>query len=114
MEELLRAQWHAAVTVGHDGAHQGVTWSSADDAFARLLARHREPHRHYHTVAHLRDALTTAEELLAHVEVADPAAVRLSLFFHDAVYDARSATNEAASAALAREVLAAAQTGGEG
>ena len=100
MEELLRAQWQAAVGHGSGGGT-----SRADDHLERLLARYREPQRRYHTVTHLAAVLGAAEELMGQVEVTDPEAVRLALFFHDAVYDPRSATNEADSAALARAVL---------
>jgi predicted metal-dependent HD superfamily phosphohydrolase len=99
VEQLLRAQWRAAL--GH--AHGGL--SCADDHLVRLLARYREPQRHYHTVAHLASVLGTAEDLMGEVAVRDREAVRLALFFHDAVYDPRSDTNESDSAALARAVL---------
>ncbi len=85
--------------------HPRPSWSVSDDAFVRLVARYREPHRHYHSVAHLASVMATAEELMSEVDVADPAAVRLALFFHDAIYDPRSSTNETASAALAGETL---------
>ena len=39
-------------------------------------------------------------------EAADPTAVRLAAWLHDAVYDPRAPGNEAASAALASELLA--------
>jgi predicted metal-dependent HD superfamily phosphohydrolase len=107
VEELLRAQWHAAMEAGPDDGRSRPAWTASDDALTRLLARYREPHRQYHSVAHLASVLTTAEELIDQLDVADPAAVRLALFFHDAIYDPRSATNEAASATLAREVLGA-------
>jgi predicted metal-dependent HD superfamily phosphohydrolase len=106
VEELLRAQWHSAVDGVRDAGSPELAWTASEDAFVRLLARYREPHRHYHSVSHLGAVMTTAEELMAQVDVDDPAAVRLALFFHDAVYDPRSTTNEAASAALARAALA--------
>src|SRR5688500_16407624 len=66
-----------------------------------LRARYAEPHRRYHTVEHLTEALATFEELrdLA----SDPGAVELALWYHDAVYDpaAPAGENEARSAALA-------------
>jgi predicted metal-dependent HD superfamily phosphohydrolase len=99
VEQLLRAQWQAAL------GHTGGTSSCADDHLERLLARYREPQRHYHTVTHLAAVLATAEELMGSVAVTDREAVRLALFFHDAVYNPRSDTNEADSAALARAVL---------
>jgi predicted metal-dependent HD superfamily phosphohydrolase len=99
VEELLRAQWQAAVGPGRDGT------SLASDHFERLLARYREPHRRYHTVTHLAAVLSAAEDLMAQIVVSDHEAVRLALFFHDAVYDPRSDTNEADSAVLARAVL---------
>ena len=105
MEELLRAQWRAAVPAA--AGDISVAGSALDDAITDLLARYREPQRRYHTVTHLAAVLTTAEGLLAQVAVDDPAAVRLALFFHDAVYDPRSTTNEVDSADLSRRVLSA-------
>jgi predicted metal-dependent HD superfamily phosphohydrolase len=99
VEELLRAQWQAAVGHGRGGSR------GADDHLERLLARYREPQRRYHTVTHLAAVLGTAEDLMREVVVTDAEAVRLGLFFHDAIYDPRSDTNEADSAALARTVL---------
>ena len=68
-----------------------------------LLARWSEPHRHYHTVSHLERMLSIVDEH-AH-EAADPEAVRLAVWFHDAVYDPRRTDNEDVSAALAARVL---------
>jgi predicted metal-dependent HD superfamily phosphohydrolase len=78
---------------------------AADAVLDELLARHREPHRHYHTLTHVAHVLRTAGELMAAVPVADPRAVRLAAWFHDAIYDPRSATNEVDSAALAERLL---------
>ncbi|WP_304454145.1 metal-dependent phosphohydrolase [Nocardiopsis sp. YSL2] len=70
---------------------------------AELLERWSEPHRRYHTVAHLRDTLAAAERLRG--EARDPAAVRYALWFHDAVYEGRPRQDEEESAALARRLL---------
>jgi predicted metal-dependent HD superfamily phosphohydrolase len=70
---------------------------------AALLARWAEPQRHYHTTAHLAALLSIVDEHAALAE--DPDAVRLAVWYHDAVYDPRAADNEAASADLAREQL---------
>lgn len=75
-------------------------------ALESLLARHREPHRRYHGLAHLTAVVRHVEHLVQHVDgVDDPDAVRMAAFFHDAVYDPRSSDNEAASATLARTEL---------
>ena len=68
---------------------------------ASLLARYREPHRHYHTVQHLDECFERWPEIRDHA--AHPAEVALALWFHDAVYDTHRADNEALSAALARD-----------
>ena len=50
----------------------------------RLLQDWAQPHRTYHSVAHLHDVLTRVDELAAYAE--DPDAVWLAAWFHDAVY----------------------------
>ena len=78
-----------------------------DEVQVDLETRYAEPHRRYHTMAHIRHVLDEVDSLLAHHCVADPDAVRLAAWFHDAVYDPRSPTNEAESAELAARVLGA-------
>ncbi|MFF0469033.1 metal-dependent phosphohydrolase [Micromonospora zamorensis] len=85
------------------GAGSGLTSTGAGE---HLLARWREPHRHYHTVAHLTAVLDVVDE---HADLAGrPDVVRLAAWFHDAVYDPRAVgdANERDSAALAESVLA--------
>ena len=82
------------------------TASPAGDAVgAELLARWAEPHRHYHTRAHLASVLSTVD---AYADAAEDArAVRLAAWLHDAVYDPHAAgpANEEASAQLAYRLL---------
>jgi len=66
-----------------------------------LLRRWSEPHRRYHDVEHLATVLSIVDELGA------PAEVRLAAWYHDAVYDPRSADNEERSARLAVDGLTA-------
>ncbi|MBQ1035564.1 metal-dependent phosphohydrolase [Micromonospora sp. C81] len=85
------------------GAGSGPTSTGAGE---QLLARWREPHRRYHTVAHLTAVLDVVDE---HADLAGrPDVVRLAAWFHDAVYDPRAVgdANERDSAALAESVLA--------
>ncbi|MEJ8839081.1 HD domain-containing protein [Ramlibacter sp. AN1133] len=74
--------------------------------YNQLVAAYSEPHRHYHTLQHLRACLAhldAAASLAQH-----PAEVELALWFHDAVYDPRCADNEERSAEWAwRSILAA-------
>jgi predicted metal-dependent HD superfamily phosphohydrolase len=68
-----------------------------------LLRRWSEPQRHYHTVAHLAATLGHVDRLAGHA--ADPDAVRLAVWFHDAVYRPDRSENEERSAALAELAL---------
>ncbi|MGP3999033.1 HD domain-containing protein [Streptomyces sp. 8N706] len=68
-----------------------------------LLARWAEPQRRYHTTHHLLDVLDRIEELAHHC--ADPDAVRLAAWFHDAVYLPERSENEERSARLAERAL---------
>jgi predicted metal-dependent HD superfamily phosphohydrolase len=99
VEEELHDRW--ALELGRDRV--------ATTTFDRLLTRYREPHRAYHTLAHVLRVLRRVDELLAVVPVGDAGAVRLAAWYHDAVYDPRAdaGANEAASASLARRDLEA-------
>ncbi|WP_444949066.1 HD domain-containing protein [Micromonospora ureilytica] len=71
----------------------------------KVIVRWREPHRHYHTLAHLTAVLDVVDQ---HADLAARAdVVRLAAWFHDAVYDPRAAgdANERDSAALAESML---------
>ena len=70
---------------------------------AALLARYAEPHRHYHSVEHLRAVLSAVDALAPHAD--QPAVVRLAAWYHDAVYDPRRSDNEERSARLAESEL---------
>jgi predicted metal-dependent HD superfamily phosphohydrolase len=69
-----------------------------------LIRRYSEPHRRYHTTAHLRHVLMMIDEL---ADDQDLFLVRLAAWFHDAVYaiPAGQVTNEEASARLALREL---------
>jgi predicted metal-dependent HD superfamily phosphohydrolase len=100
VEEELRDRWAADAGRSRD----------ATAALESLLSRYREPQRHYHGTAHVLRVLRTVQEILDATPgdaVADPAAVRLAAWYHDAIYDPRAApgANEAASAALAERDL---------
>ncbi|MEV7024642.1 hypothetical protein [Kitasatospora sp. NPDC093558] len=71
-----------------------------------LLRRWAEPQRRYHTADHLRAVLRHVDALAGHA--ADPDAVRLAAWFHDAVYRPDRSENEERSAALAVRALTAA------
>lgn len=84
----------------------------AADVFAELARRYAEPHRHYHTPAHINHCLGQLD--LVRERLATPDAVEMALWFHDVVYDPRARDNEQQSAELfrrrARDVLPAAFT----
>jgi len=84
--------------------------ATADDkaveaAGEALLARWREPHRHYHDCEHLVEVLTAVDALAEDGGDVDVPVVRLAAWFHDAVYEGRPGDDEEQSAQLAVEVL---------
>lgn len=87
---------------------------AAPELGEELLERWAEPHRHYHSPAHLAAVLAAVARLERAGELdAVPAghagrAVRLAAWFHDAVYEGAGAAgdDEEASAVLAEERLA--------
>ena len=87
------------------GASSGAARSLAHE----LVARHREGHRQYHSTDHVAEVLAEATRLLEFEPEADPVAVELAVWFHDAIYDpaAGPGESEAASADLAVDRLPA-------
>lgn len=99
--------WRAGIKPNEDG--------SSEDLLARweavlpgqrvmgqeLLTRYAEPHRRYHTVAHLRSVLDRIDDFAGCDH--DLFLVRLAAWFHDAVYviPEGQVSNEEASARLA-------------
>jgi predicted metal-dependent HD superfamily phosphohydrolase len=80
----------------------GVPRSAPLEALhAQVVARYREPQRHYHTMQHLEECFERWPEIRTHAP--HPAEVELALWFHDAIYDTHRTDNEALSAALARD-----------
>lgn len=88
----LRATWQA-----HVAARTGP--------LDRLLARHREPHRRYHGIAHIAWVIRHVAELSEEEAPVDLDAIIAAAFYHDAVYDPARDDNEAVSAMLARRDL---------
>ncbi|WP_436759210.1 HD domain-containing protein [Streptosporangium sp. V21-05] len=91
MSEKLMARWRSLAGLG------------ADPLGSELITRYGEPHRRYHTTAHLEAVLTHVDALAGHAE--HPDLVRLAAWFHDAVYDPRRGDNEERSAGLAERAL---------
>ena len=84
-------------------------WKAADlrgDShrwFAGLRNRYSEPHRHYHNIQHIEDCLAELEQVTS--QATNITALRLAVWFHDAIYDPRGNDNEEQSARLALKCL---------
>jgi len=99
MLEPLQSSWRAAwADIGRPSPDEAL--------FHELVARYSEPHRHYHTVQHLRECLDHFE--CEHAAAERPGEVALALWFHDAIYELKAHDNEARSADWARDALLAA------
>jgi predicted metal-dependent HD superfamily phosphohydrolase len=97
--DALAARWRELLVRARGGATE-----PDPEAYGRdLLVRWEERQRHYHTVRHLLAVLDRVDELAAHA--ADPDAVRLAAWFHDAVYRPDRSENEERSAQLAERAL---------
>ena len=83
------------------GAYGGG--ESADRWLGVLTGQYSGPDRHYHNLHHVAEMLRLLEQFEA--DAADYDALRFAAWFHDAVYNTRSDTNEEESAALAGQAL---------
>lgn len=69
-----------------------------------LLVSWGEPHRRYHNVAHLREVLLRVDDLAKHA--ADPDAVRLAVWYHDAIYQGQHDDEEKSALRAETELTA--------
>jgi predicted metal-dependent HD superfamily phosphohydrolase len=79
--------------------------TATDDSEAiyhRLLAGYQEPHRHYHTLGHIKHCLNLFEDCKA--LVSEPDALELAIWFHDVILVSGRCDNEARSAQLYLEL----------
>ncbi|MFG3101843.1 hypothetical protein ACGFZL_15190 [Streptomyces sp. NPDC048182] len=97
--DALRSRWPHALLPAREGEGHTDPEPYADE----LLRRWSEPQRKYHTPDHLTAVLDHVDTLAEYA--ADPAAVRLAAWFHDAVYLPERSTNEERSARLAERAL---------
>lgn len=84
------------------------TWNDVGGAapkgwLAQVLDAWDEPHRHYHNRRHLEECLAAFQPVRS--QCRHPGEVALALWFHDAVYNTHSNTNEADSADLAERAM---------
>lgn len=96
----IRLAWRRVAAADPDDDRVDVAEEILDD----LLARLAEPHRRYHTAEHVMWVLRHADALAMSADQAEPLdrdVITVAALFHDVIYDPRSATNEADSAAFA-------------
>ena len=76
-------------------------YAMAEAVYGRLSELYCEPHRHYHTLNHIRHCLREFDRAAA--LMADPNMVEMALWFHDAIYHPGARDNERRSADLFRQ-----------
>ena len=88
-------RWYTLMnTLGFDENHV---------AFHHLCDKHAESHRRYHTGVHVEACLRHLDSVASLLE--RPVEMEVAFWFHDAIYEPFSATNEQDSADWAREFL---------
>jgi predicted metal-dependent HD superfamily phosphohydrolase len=69
----------------------GADVATAASLWSALAAHYSEPHRHYHTLDHLRASLAELDRC------GDDQAIEGAIWFHDVIYDPHRSDNEDAS-----------------
>ena len=83
------------------------TSANAGLVYNRLVELYGEPHRHYHTLEHIKHCLDEFDQ--ARTLMPEPDSVELALWFHDAIYQAGALDNERHSADLFRHYSSSGQ-----
>ena len=92
--DFLQSEWDTLVSAS---AKNKIV---AHDYFAKFIAAYSEPHRAYHTSAHIQHVI----HLLHDAAVSDPA-VYWASFYHDYVYRPGASDNEMLSSVIAANQL---------
>ena len=74
--------------------------------FERITKAYAEPHRHYHTAAHIDACLREVDSV--HSLARSGSEVEAALWFHDVIYNVRASDNELRSAEMASQFLTSA------
>lgn len=82
---------------------QSLQAAPNDNLLGQLFQAYSTPSRFYHTLAHIQDCLTQFDQVKA--LAAQPAAIELAIWFHDAIYDPKRSDNEQKSAEWASLAL---------
>ena len=85
----------------------GVDDSVAAQVWSVLCQRYSETHRHYHTLDHVCAMLSALDGVAGSIDLDRGRfdLIEMAIWFHDIVYDPRSATNEADSAELFEKLV---------
>ena len=81
-------RWHALL--------RGLNVTPETEAFSKLQSAYAQDHRHYHTSRHIDECIALFDEVKQ--LAAYPAEVECALWFHDAIYEPMSSSNEQRSA----------------
>lgn len=90
-----------ALNKSNEGSLNSAT--NAKQHFNILAEKYAEPVRHYHTLAHIYACLQHFDSIVA--SISKPVEIELAIWFHDAIYNPTSQTNEEDSALFARQFL---------
>ncbi len=97
--QKLHSHWDRATTLVMKNRIVCDAWF-----YEKIVAMYSEPGRFYHTLVHLEEMLGFLE-IFQDNSVLDNSTLVLTIFFHDVIYDPKSATNEEDSAELFQEFL---------
>lgn len=75
---------------------QALQFADNDETYHKLYQAYSEPHRYYHSAAHIEDCLTKLDSVREQAQT--PAHIELAIWFHDAIYKPLSSSNEIDSA----------------
>jgi pantetheine-phosphate adenylyltransferase len=73
-----------------------VTGQAGDEVYTEISERYSEPHRYYHTLAHLSACLSELEQL--QLSPGQHERIALAIWFHDVIYEPLAKDNEIRSA----------------